>query len=155
MKKYWIVVANASELKIFASDNLHQVETDLVFVQELKHPEGRLKAHDLESEHDRPGRYKTYEADGSAYQQHADVREVAKIHFAEEIAALLIHAKNDGKYNQLVIIAGDHFYGILKAHFNHIIQDSIHEVIRKDYTKLTTNELVRMIHKDIDLSILA
>ena len=147
MKKYWIVVANASELKIFGSDDLHQVAHDLEFITELKHPESRMKGHDLEM--DRPGRYRTHESGGSAYQSTTDIKEVAKIHFAEEINTLLVHAKNEGKYKKLVIIAPDHVYGILKTHFNHLVNDSIHLVIQKDYTSFTTDELAKMITKEV------
>lgn len=149
MKKFWIAVANASELKIFASDGeLYEEDTDVVFVQELKHPESRLKPFDFKG--DKPGTYKTHDGDGSAYEQKTEIKEVEKIHFAEEINKLLTHAKNSNQYDQLLLIAPDHFYGILKMHLHHTIQDAIYKVISKDYTTFTTEELAKMIRKDIN-----
>ena len=78
--KYWIVVADASKAKIFASSHsLLTADKDLSFVQELDHAASRLETHELES--DAQGRYKTHEAGGSAYQPKTDAHEDEKINF--------------------------------------------------------------------------
>lgn len=147
--KYWIVVANASKLKIFASNHdLHKIDADLTFVQELDHDAGRLKDCDLED--DRPGRYKTdLSKGGSAYEHKTDAKEVEREHFAREIVSLLQHAKQTEQYEQLIIVAHDHFYGILKSHFDHLLQDAIYQTILKDYTQLTTADLAKMLLNEV------
>ncbi len=145
--KYWIVVANASKFKVFACDNnLHK--PNLIFIRELTHEASRLKVHDLEDHS--PGRYKTYAfGEGSTYQPKTDPREVTKYDFAKEIALLLKHAKDTNKYENLIIIAHDHFYGILKLHFDHTVQESIYMTIPKDYSFFSTEELEKAILNEV------
>lgn len=147
--KYWIVVTNASKLRIFAIDHdLHKIVYDLVFVEELNHNASRLR--DSELDGDRPGRYKINSSNnGSAYEYKTDSTEREKIHFATEIALFLRNAKDCGKFEKLIIIAHDHFYGILKQHFDHIVQDSIYNIILKDYTLFTKEDLAKMIRNEI------
>ena len=116
---------------------MHKIKTDLTFVEELNHDASRLKGHDLED--DRPGRYKTdISKDGSAYEHKTDAKELEKIYFAKKIARLLEHAKASDRYEKLVIITPDHFYGILKTNFDHVVLDSIYQTILKDYSSFTT-----------------
>jgi hypothetical protein len=57
MNKYWILVSNAYELKIFAADaHIGQIGADLKFVQELLHPQSKLQRQDLAV--NQPGSYK-------------------------------------------------------------------------------------------------
>lgn len=145
--KYWVVVANASKLKIFACyDNLHN--PNLNFIQGLNHEASRLKAHDLEDHS--PGRYKTYAlGEGSTYQPKTNPKEVTKDDFAKEIALLLKHAKDANKYESLIIIAHDHFYGVLKTHLDYKVQDSISMTILKDYSSFSTQELEQAILNEV------
>ena len=145
--KYWVVVTNASKFKVFAcNDNLHN--PNLTFIQELNHEASRLRSHELE-EHS-PGRYKTYASgEGSTYQPKTNPREVTKDDFAKEIALLLKHSKNANKYENLIIIAHDHFYGILKTHFDHTVQESIYMTILKDYSSFSTRELANAILTEV------
>lgn len=147
--RYWIVVANASKAKIFASDHdLHQITSDLIFVQELDHEASRVKDHDLKDV--KPGRYKIDASDdGSAYERKTDAKEVEKIHFAAEIALFLKQAKDSDRFEQLIIIAHDHFYGLLKQHLDHVVTDSVYKTILKDYTACTTADLAKNIQNEI------
>lgn len=147
--RYWIVVANASKLKIFASSSpLYQSKHDFSFIQELDHDKSRLKSHDLGD--DRPGRYKTHDSGGSAYQPAMDIKDVEKIQFAKEIAATLKQAKNSDQYEQILLVIPKQFYGILKTHLDNHVADSIYKLIYKDFITRTTEDLSNMIFEEIN-----
>src|SRR5579863_1986957 len=147
--RYWIAVSDASKLKIFSSNTpLYKPCTDLTFVQEIDHDKSRLKSHDLGD--DKPGRYKTHESGGSAYQHSTDIKDVEKINFAREIALLLKQAKNSDKYEQLIIIVHEKFHGVLKAHLDKTVLDSIYKEINRDYVNHPTKDLIKIIFEEIN-----
>lgn len=147
--RYWIVVANGSKLKIFASNSpLYQSRHDLSFILELDHNESRLKSHDLEK--DKPGRYKMHESGGSAYERVTDTKIIEKNQFAREIAGKLKHAKSLDQYEQILLIVPKQFYGILKTYIDHNVADSIYKLIYKDYVNSTTEDLTNMIFGEIN-----
>lgn len=131
----WILVANASEAYLYKSANLYT--GDLQFVEELKHPESREKGINLTS--DRPGHYQTDHKTRSAYEKSHPKEDEAES-FARELAALLKTGHNNHDYEQLILVAAPHFYGLLNKYINFTIDKCTH--INKDYTKLTEKELL-------------
>lgn len=138
----WILVANASEAYLYGSDNIRT--KDIQLLKELTHPESREKGRDLIS--DRPGHYQTDHMTRSAYEK-SDPKEVEAEVFARNLATELKVGLDSHNYEQLVIIASPHFYGLINKHIGFSLDKFTH--IPKDYTKLTERELLVQIKKQL------
>src|SRR5690554_2166869 len=99
MEHTWIVVADSSRARILSTRSRVKPPID---VEELSHPEGRMKAQELST--DRPGSTNDSHGDGrhgmEAQNLHLHHQEV----FAKEIAENLEKSRNDGKYSQPTMI---------------------------------------------------
>ncbi len=136
----WILVANASKAFLYSSENLYT--GDLQLVEELRHPESRKKGVDLIT--DGPGGYATDHGARSAYEKSHPKEDEAEI-FAIKLASLLKDGNYNNDYEQLVLVATSHFYGLMKKHMDFTVDEFIH--IDKDYTQLTQRELVKHLHE--------
>ncbi len=132
-KKIYVLVANASEARLFETTRLGH---SLKLLREFSHPESREK--DLELSADRPGSYKSRDEAHGAMEYPKTRKEVEMEHFALELAHALDH---DG-YDQLVIMAPPHFHSLLDQHLKVSTQDKIAYKVEKDYTKVPIHELV-------------
>ena len=124
----WILVANAAEAKLLATENLRVGKLQLL--REFVYPDSRKKATDLMS--DKPGHYKTDMGARSAYSKN-DPKEVAAEHFAIQLAHELKSSWDKNQYKHLVIVTPAHFYGLIKKHLSRHLSDIVH--VSKDYTK--------------------
>lgn len=109
-KSTWILVANRAEATIFASHG-HAVPMDIA--EHIDNPRGRLHSNELES--DRPGR----SFDRAGLGRHAmaseeSARERVEHEFALQLAELLDQRRNEGVYDQLIVIAGPKLLGLLR-----------------------------------------
>jgi protein required for attachment to host cells len=109
--KTWILVANAADAKILATESLRTGE--LVLMRELSHPESRRKNSDLVS--DKPGHFKLDSGAHSAYSK-GDPKEVEADHFALQLVHELKNGWDQHKFQKLLVVAPAHFYGLLKKH---------------------------------------
>lgn len=110
MKKYWIVVANNAQARFFEEGGR---AGSLEEFANLDHPEGRMKAQDLDA--DRPGR--SFESAGAL--RHGMTREVdaKKQHvlgFARELARRLDDARRKGELQRLILVAAPEFLGMVR-----------------------------------------
>lgn len=110
MNDVWVVVASSTRCRIFTqrkhSGPLQQVE-------ELDHPEGRLRGRDLAS--DRPGR----SFDSAGHGRHAmgqpvDPTEHENIRFAKTVATRIDDARKKHRFDRLVLVADPRFLGHLR-----------------------------------------
>lgn len=110
MNDVWVVVASSTRCRIFTqrkhSGPLQQVE-------ELDHPEGRLRGRDLAS--DRPGR----SFDSAGHGRHAmgqpvDPTEQENIRFAKTVATRIDDARKKRRFDRLVLVADPRFLGHLR-----------------------------------------
>jgi protein required for attachment to host cells len=132
MSVTWIVVANASQAKLYENQG---PKKGLQLVKEMDHPESREKAANLVS--DRVG---NFQGSGS-YAQHIDPKHNEMDRFALEIANELESGRVKNAFSRLVLVSSAPFIGRVRQHINAHIKDKISETIEKDYTKLNLKEL--------------
>lgn len=132
MSTTWILVANASQAKLFA--NLGP-KKGLQLVKELEHPESREKAANLVS--DRVG---NYQGSGS-YAQPTPPKEHEAERFAQELSRELEEGRVNNAYERLILIASAHFMGLLNNRLTSHVRSKVTESIEKDYTRLPIKEL--------------
>lgn len=128
----WIMVANASQAKLFAN---HGPKKGLQLVKELVHPESREKAANLVS--DRVGNY----AGSGSYAQPTDPKHHEAERFALELAHELEHGRVNNAYERLILIASTPFMGLLNGRLSQQVRQRISESINKDYTHVPAREL--------------
>jgi protein required for attachment to host cells len=111
MKSTWILVADNTRARIFTADT---PSSALDEIEGFTHTEGRL--HDREMTTDLPGRIKSADGSGHAFEQATDPKKHEADNFAHRIAQHLEAAHNANKFEQLLIIAEPTFLGLLRRH---------------------------------------
>jgi protein required for attachment to host cells len=143
--KTWILVANRSHARFFASDgivkNLHLVES-------VPHPAGRLKNHELTS--DRSGTSKSEH--GADYGVHGLVNKGAPVQqitrqFAKAIGAKLNRARASNAFVKLILIADSKLLGEIRTHLDSPTTECVNVSLGKDLTHLTENSLQDRLHE--------
>ncbi|ABI56031.1 host attachment protein [Alkalilimnicola ehrlichii MLHE-1] len=110
MSRYWVVAADASYARIFARDKKF---SPLVEVETLAHPESRLHRQDLAS--DKPGRlFESYASSRSEAEEPTDPKVREAQAFARQVAETLEVGRNQGKFQELIIVADPKFLGLLR-----------------------------------------
>jgi len=146
----YLVIANGVHAYFYDLEHHHaksaHAETFKPII-ELTHPDSRLKISELME--DRAGKPGTNGIHGK-YESHDDPHETELKHFAKEIATVLERAREEGKYERLIIVAPPHFHGILKQHLSKNVEALVAEHIQKDYASLHTKELNVAIKKIVD-----
>ncbi len=120
MKLTWILVADNTQARFFTADT---ASSSLEEIDALAHPEGRL--HDRDITTDLPGRIKSLDGVGHAFEQPTDPKKHESEHFAKQITDYLLVAHNAHKFEQLVIIAGASFLGLLRNHLPESIKKQV------------------------------
>lgn len=131
MSVTWIMVANASQAKLYANNG---PKKGLELVKELSHPESREKAANLVS--DRIGNY----AGSGSYAQPTDPKEHEAERFAQELSRELEEGRVRNAYERLILVASSHFLGLLNQRISNQVK-KIAQFIEKDYTRLPVKEL--------------
>ncbi len=132
MSVTWIMVANASQAKLYAN---HGPKKGLQLVKELEHPESREKAANLVS--DRVG---NFQGSGS-YAQPTPPKEHEAERFAQEISRELEEGRVNNAYERLILISSAHFMGLLNNRLTGHVRNKVTQSIEKDYTRLPIKEL--------------
>ena len=118
MKQTWILVANNTHARIFTAQT---PSSSLEEIEDLTHMEGRL--HDREMTTDLPGKIKSTDGGGHAFEQATDPKKHEADNFANRVAKHLEAAHNADKFEQLMLIAEPSFLGLLRSHLpDHIKQ---------------------------------
>lgn len=140
----WVLTANSSSAKLYASDNLRIDELHLV--QEFVHPDSRKKVTELVS--DRPGRYAT---DGGAHSAFVkgSPKDVEAEHFAFELLNTLEAGAKQKSFSSLIIVAPAHFSAWIKKHFHQANLSVEPQYINKDYTKYTDKKLAETMREHL------
>jgi protein required for attachment to host cells len=146
MATSWILVANASEAKVFSNKGIGK---GLEIVAKLKHPDSRKKASDLVS--DRPGHMP---GAGNGHGSHiplTDPKQHQHDIFARELVHQLDQGRTSNSYQRLIVVAEPHFRGLLNGVMNSQVSGLVSDTIDKDYTKLNDKELATHLEKVIYL----
>jgi protein required for attachment to host cells len=136
MSVTWIMVANASQAKLFA--NLGP-KKGLRLVKELEHPESREKTSNLVS--DRPGSHPGPGSGFGSFAQATDPKEHEAERFAQELSRELEDGRVNNAYERLIVVASAHFMGLLNNRLSPHVRSKVSESIEKDYTRLPMKEL--------------
>jgi protein required for attachment to host cells len=134
MSVTWIMVANASQAKVFAN---HGPNKGLQFVKELLHPESREKTSNLVS--DRSGSH-TGTGHG-AFVQATDPKHHEAERFAQEVSRELDDGRMNNAYDRLILVASAPFMGLVNSRLPELVRSRLSESIDKDYTRLPVKEL--------------
>ncbi len=130
----WIMVANASQARLFAH---HGRKRGLELVKELMHPESREKTSNLVS--DRSGAYGR--PGHGAVGQPADPKHHEAERFAQEVSRELEAGRVRNEYDRLILVASAPFMGLINHHLPGQVRSKLSESIDKDYTRLPVKEL--------------
>lgn len=145
MTATWILVANASEARLFKTKNTYKI--DLELLNHFDHPESRMKNIDLTS--DRPGHYESRGGTGrGSYTEHTEPKTVESEHFALQLANEIDSGRVSNSFQKLLVVAPGHFQGLLKKHLNHHLNNIV-TFIDKDYTKLPQHDLASHIDSQL------
>ncbi len=133
MSVTWIMVANASQAKLFAN---HGPNRGLELVKELNHPESREKTSNLVS--DRLG---AMGMGHGAFKQATDPKYHEAERFAQEVARELDAGRVRNAYDRLILVASAPFMGLMNASLPGQVRSKVSESIDKDYTRLPVKKL--------------
>ncbi len=109
MKLTWILVADNTRARFFTAATPASALTE---VDSLVHTEGRLHDRDLTT--DLPGRIKSSDGVGHAFEQPTDPKEHETENFAKLIVETLVDAHHTHQFEQLVMVAGPSLLGVLR-----------------------------------------
>jgi protein required for attachment to host cells len=146
MTTTWILVANASEAKLYANKGINK---GLEKIASFDHPESRKKGADLVT--DRSGHMQSSGNGHGSRQPATDPRQYEHENFARELAHHVEKGRTTNQYQRLIVAAEPHFHGLLNTTFSGQVKGLISESLDKDYTKATDKELATHLEKFIFL----
>lgn len=138
MATTWILVANASQAKLYANTGPRK---GLVLLKDLSHPESREKAADLVS--DRPGQMHSPGAGHRASQPKTDPKTNEARHFAQALARELNHGRVSNQFERLILVAPPAFMGLLNEKLDGPTANIVSDRFEKDYTKASEKTLAQ------------
>lgn len=109
MKPTWILVADNTQARFFTVDT---ASSPLEELSQLSHEQGRLL--DTELTTAIPGKIKASNGIGHAFEQPTSPKHHEAENFAKDIVECLTAALNANKFEQLVLVAGPAFLGMLR-----------------------------------------
>lgn len=136
MKLTWIVVADTTRARIFTADT---PSSPLEELEDFCHTEGRL--HDREITSDLPGRIKSSDGIGHAFESPTDPKKHEADMFAHRIAQYLQDACNAKRFEQLLIVAAPTFLGLLRSHLSEQIKQRVRLELDKDISTLSPADI--------------
>ncbi|MEE4305113.1 MAG: host attachment protein [Wenzhouxiangella sp.] len=139
MSEYWIVVADASRARLFSRDKKF---SPLQEVESLVHPESRLRRQDLVT--DRPGQVQESRTPGEyAAEEGADPKDVEAQAFARELADRLHKARQEGRFEHLVLLADPRFLGQLRKQLEGPTADAVSATAAVNLTREDVDHVTR------------
>jgi len=136
MKQTWILVADNTHARIFTADT---PSSALQEIAGLTHTEGRLHDRDITS--DLPGKIKSADGGGHAFEQPTDPKKHEAENFAHHIAKYLETALNANQFARLLIVAEPSFLGLLRKSLSEQIKKLISLEIDKNITLQSAEEI--------------
>jgi len=144
MNRYWILIADAAQAKLFAKANRTK---PLELIEAFEHPQSREKRQALTS--DRPGHYQSKGTGHGALVDASDPKIYQAEQFAKQLAVTLNEGYLNKSFRELVLAAPPKFYGMLNKHISKQVSANIATVLAKDYTQTPDRELSSIINATI------
>lgn len=141
MSKYRILVADQAEAIFYDAATLTGVPTE---VGRISDPLARLHDRDLTT--DRPGR--SYESVGGtrhSIRREETPRRTEAVRFARRIARRLDDARRKDEFDQLVVVAGPPFLGLVRQQLSRPTRARVAREIRKDLVHSAPGILARQL----------
>ncbi len=141
MSKYRILVADQAEAIFYDAATLNGAPRE---VGRISDPQARLHDRDLAS--DRPGR--SYESVGGArhsVQREETPRRTEAVRFARRIARRLDDARRKDEFDQLVVVAGPPFLGLVRQQLSRPTRALVAREIGKDLVHSAPEVLARQL----------
>ncbi len=133
----WVLVADSSRARIL---HLWQWEPPvLVTLTTLVHPESRESRQERESAE--PGRLQMPGGARTAVEPHTDPQQLLEGRFAAEVADHLERARQEHRFDRLIVFAPPHFLGVLRKAWSPLLQQRIIREVDKDFASLTESQL--------------
>ena len=139
MSRFRILVADQAEALFYDLPSLDAVPHEVLRISD---PAAHLHDRDLVS--DRPGR--SYESVGGArhaIEREADPRQREAERFARRIARRLDEARRKGEYDELIVVAGPPFLGLMRKEMSRPTRERVVHEIRKDLVHSPVESLRR------------
>ena len=140
MDNTWVLVANASEAHLYATERLGK---EMSILKEFSHPASRAKGQTLAS--DKPGSSHNRSSNSGTRGDPVDPKEYEAERFASELADELDKGRTSKAYRRLVLVAAPHFQGLLNAQLNEHTRALVHNHINKDFTAHNMQELPELL----------
>lgn len=137
MSKAWVLVANHTHARVFEAEKR---AGSLKEIESLVYPEGRMKGHELIT--DAPGRVFSRFGQGCrAISSTTDLRKQGAREFARDIAHTLEHARQQGRFDRLYIVAEPSMAGSLRSSMSSPCLATIAGESRKNLTTSDTEQI--------------
>lgn len=127
-----ILVADAGHARLFTAEN---ATADLHERESFIHPEGRL--HDRQLTTDLPGKIKSPDGSGHAFEQPTDPKQHESEKFAHYLGQYLQTAHSNQEFKYLILIAEPRFLGYLRQQMPEQLKKHISFELDKDLTMQT------------------
>lgn len=134
--KQWVIVGCRAEAKVF--ERYSRVD-DLHWVKTLVNKKGRRKERDFET--DEPGMSyaeRPHRLEGKHHHS-----EIVARHFAQQIARFIEKSYSENRFDQLTILAGAHFLGLLKAELKALTHHLEIQFVPKNVEKSQTEQIIQ------------
>lgn len=147
MTTSWILIANASQAKIYKTARVKLFNGDgaLELVAEFGHPQSRQKNADLTA--DRSGKFQGQNTGSGTFNEAAVPKKVEADQFAKELIKKLNEGRNKNSYQDLIVVASPQFHGILNKHMQGPLEQMVSVNIEKDYTKIAEHDLLKQLQE--------
>ena len=137
MTKTWILVAHHSGARLFENDGPGK---GLQALQEISHPEGKLKTQDITS--DKPGRSSDSQGMHHSFGKELhDPKEHLAQQFAKHLAGILNDGRNQHCYTKLILVADPRFLGELRAALDHPTAALVTATLNKDLMHIDERDI--------------
>lgn len=143
LQKHWIVVANASQARIFERSAFSE---PLVELTDWQHPESRMRA----SETERAPLGQSL-AGRSGLAPRSDLKQQHRSDFAHTLAAYCHEAVLNHRIDRLALVVSNPFMGELMAHLDAPVQKAIVARHVLDLTSLNLTELDHRLRSEFRL----
>ncbi len=110
MNKTWVLLAQRANARLYEQE---KAGGELHRVQEIPHPEGRLKNREISS--DKSGRLFDSFHSRHTVSKSPDPKEQVAREFAQHLAQILQQGRTGNRYQKLVLVAEPQFLGELRA----------------------------------------
>lgn len=137
----WIMLANSNDCRIYEYD---RHDRHLALVDEISHPENRLKVHDLTTDH--PGHYRSGSNRGS-FAPEVSPLDQSIDDFAREIAKRLDKGRNQHAYEDVTLLVPAKMEGLLFKHLNKHTRALIKLIVQKNVIFMSEHELSKYLEK--------